>query len=83
MLQVLSMAALRQGMQPAPDTQDAAAASSLKRNQDWNPASDPETWDLIHRDEEGAGPEDPYLKAYKDTLIITIKGIASGMQNTG
>lgn len=54
---------------------------------EWNPYAKEETWALLHRDppapEVDDVAKDLWLQAYKDTLIITIKGIAAGMQNTG
>lgn len=50
---------------------------------DWNAYADPETWQLLNRDPENTPDKDLLLQAYKDTLMITIKGIAAGMQNTG
>ena len=47
---------------------------------DYNP-SDPEIVELLSRDP--AGTNNPYVSAIYDTLIITIKGVAAGMQNTG
>ena len=44
---------------------------------------DDETVALLNRDPESQPDKDLLLQAYKDTLIITIKGIAAGMQNTG
>lgn len=43
--------------------------------------SDPEVRALLSRDR--AHLDDPYKAAIVDTLIITMKGVAAGMQNTG
>eukprot|EP00892_Ulva_mutabilis_P004795 jgi/Ulvmu1/2688/UM014_0144.1 len=50
---------------------------------EWNAYADAETWALLNRDPESNPDKDLLLQAFKDTLIITIKGIAAGMQNTG
>ncbi len=42
---------------------------------------DPEVRALLSRDR--AHLDDPYKAAVSDTLIITMKGCAAGMQNTG
>lgn len=87
MLQVLTLAGIR--------TREAAAASapatptkekSLQATKEFDWAkSNPEIWALLNRDtDDGQGTDkDMKLQAYKDTLIITIKGISAGMQNTG
>lgn len=51
---------------------------------DYNP-QDPEVLDLLSRDPRAArvGPKTAFKAAMDDCLIITIKGISSGMQNTG
>ena len=36
---------------------------------------------LLSRD--SASPKEPYKAAIEDTMIITMKGISAGMQNTG
>eukprot|EP00798_Chlamydomonas_sp_ICE-L_P012452 gene12452-15657_t len=48
-----------------------------------NVITDPEILDLLSRDPAKADDLHPYLATMFDALIITIKGIASGMQNTG
>lgn len=50
---------------------------------EFNAYADEETWALLNRDPESNPDKDLLVQAYKDTLIITIKGIAAGMQNTG
>lgn len=95
MLQALCMAEIRQ-MGPGADSKESssgalAAKAALPRNfslssrskLDWNAYADPETWQLLNRDPENVPDKNLLLQAYKDTLIITIKGIAAGMQNTG
>lgn len=47
-----------------------------------NEYADEETWALLNRTPDEVAP-DLLTQAFKDTLIITIKGIAAGMQNTG
>lgn len=69
-LQALAMAAIRQ---QSADGVAAAASSEASTHSDVNANS--ETWALLNREPE-AVPN-------KDLLIITIKGIAAGMQNTG
>ncbi|PNW72303.1 hypothetical protein CHLRE_16g673852v5 [Chlamydomonas reinhardtii] len=51
---------------------------------EYNP-SDPEIIDLLSRDphKKGEGAQHPFVSAMDDCLMITIKGIAAGMQNTG
>jgi len=49
---------------------------------DYNP-NDPEIIDLLSRDPSKDPHQHPFVAAIYDTLIITIKGIAAGMQNTG
>lgn len=45
---------------------------------------DPEVLDLLSRDPNLAQSDQvPFVRAMNDALIITIKGIAAGMQNTG
>lgn len=43
---------------------------------------DPEVVDLLSRDPRG-DDKHPFQAAMDDCLMITIKGIAAGMQNTG
>ncbi|KAF5835589.1 phosphoenolpyruvate carboxylase [Dunaliella salina] len=45
--------------------------------------SDPEILDLLARDPSKDPSQHPFVSAMYDSLIITIKGIAAGMQNTG
>ena len=47
----------------------------------YNP-SDPEIIDLLSRD-PNKGNKQPFVAAMYDALLITIKGVAAGMQNTG
>jgi hypothetical protein len=61
----------------------SGSISSFRIREQFNPYADPETWALLNRDPENVPDKDMLLQAYKDTLIITIKGIAAGMQNTG
>jgi phosphoenolpyruvate carboxylase len=96
MLQALCMAEIRQ-MGPGTDSKEGSSGAlsakpGLPRNfstasarlrLDWNAYADPETWQLLNRDPENVPDKNLLLQAYKDTLIITIKGIAAGMQNTG
>ena len=56
---------------------------SIAGRMDWNAYADPETWQLLNRDPENTPDKDLLMQAYKDTLMITIKGIAAGMRNTG
>lgn len=49
---------------------------------DYNP-QDPEILDLLSRDPLKDPSQHPYVLAMYDALLITIKGIAAGMQNTG
>jgi len=44
---------------------------------------DPEIMDLLARDPAKDPLQHPFVAASSDSLIITIKGIAAGMQNTG
>lgn len=60
-----------------------SARKSYAGRLDWNAYADPETWQLLNREPENTPDKDLLLQAYKDTLMITIKGIAAGMQNTG
>jgi phosphoenolpyruvate carboxylase len=85
-LQVLSMASIR-GL--GPNTSTPTHSKSALRTQrsfkpdSWNAYADPDTLNLLNRDPENMPDKDLLLQAYHDTLIITIKGIAAGMQNTG
>ena len=47
----------------------------------YNP-TDPEIIDLLSRD-PNKGNKQPFVAAMYDALLITIKGVAAGMQNTG
>ncbi|MEW5318243.1 MAG: hypothetical protein WDW38_009481 [Sanguina aurantia] len=49
---------------------------------DYRP-SDPETLDLLSRDPSKDPSQHPFISATDDCLMITIKGVAAGMQNTG
>lgn len=96
-LQALVMKAIRQMPEPADGAppqerserrvSSQLSLSSLKNQEsgrlDWNAYADAETWNLLNRDPESNPNKDLLLQAFKDTLIITIKGIAAGMQNTG
>ena len=89
MLQALSMEAIRELSRTEtavePNAMPLRASIDRRRTstQDWNPHSNPDTMGLLNRDPENVPNKDLLLQAYKDTLIITIKGIAAGMQNTG
>ena len=39
--------------------------------------------DLLSRDPRKDANQHPFVSAVYDSLLITIKGIAAGMQNTG
>ena len=45
--------------------------------------SNPEIIDLLRRDISAGDQKHPFQAALDDCLLITIKGIAAGMQNTG
>jgi len=45
--------------------------------------SDPEIIDLLSRDPAKDPMQHPFMAATYDSLLITIKGVAAGMQNTG
>lgn len=45
--------------------------------------SDPEILDLLSRDPSKDVSVEPFVQAMYDALLITIKGVAAGMQNTG
>lgn len=49
---------------------------------EYSPA-DPEIIDLLSRDPHKDPMQHPFVAATYDSLVITIKGIAAGMQNTG
>ncbi len=49
---------------------------------EYNP-TDPEILDLLSRDPAKDPAQHPFVSATYDSLIITIKGVAAGMQNTG
>ena len=92
MLQALWMAEIRE-MGPSEEANNnsgllkSPGSMSTRRSYpgrlDWNAYADPETWQLLNRDPENTPDKDLLMQAYKDTLMITIKGIAAGMQNTG
>lgn len=67
----------------ANSSNNMSTRKSIPGRLDWNAYADDETWDLLNRDPENTPDKDLLLQAYKDTLMITIKGIAAGMQNTG
>lgn len=95
-LQALAMASIREqqangvrasmdvpsGMSPS-GSRSLLSSGSLKALNQFNVYEDPETWALLNRDPETVPNKDLLMQAFKDTLIITIKGIAAGMQNTG
>ena len=70
-LQCLCLRALREV-----EEKGAAAVGS------YNP-SDPEIIDLLSRDPFKDPNQQPFVAAMYDALLITIKGVAAGMQNTG
>jgi phosphoenolpyruvate carboxylase len=89
-LQAQCMADIRD--MPSPENENNNGNSGLLKSGsrrsypgklDWNAYADPETWNLLNREPENLPDKDLLLQAYKDTLMITIKGIAAGMQNTG
>ena len=59
---------------------DYAADGSRGQNQSFKPSSD-EVLQLLQLSGDQDRP--PYLAAVEDAVTITMKGIASGMQNTG
>ena len=74
-LQVLCLKALR-----ALEAADAAGEGAATPREPYVP-SDPAVVGMLARD-PGAD-KDPYRAAVEDTVIITMKGISAGMQNTG
>ena len=48
----------------------------------YNP-TDPEIVDLLSRDPHKSAGQNPFVAAMYDALLITIKGVAAGVQNTG
>eukprot|EP01025_Chloroclados_australasicus_P061128 TRINITY_DN7970_c0_g1_i1.p1 TRINITY_DN7970_c0_g1~~TRINITY_DN7970_c0_g1_i1.p1 ORF type:complete len:147 (+),score=18.28 TRINITY_DN7970_c0_g1_i1:168-608(+) len=54
-----------------------------RTNFEKNVYANPETWNLLNRDPEQVQDKNLLEQAYRETLWITIKGIAAGMQNTG
>lgn len=86
MLQASVMAKVRGLSHTAEQQRRSGSRSDLREGGalEWNPYANEETWELLHRDPPVDGStKDLLLQAYTDTLIITIKGIAAGMQNTG
>ncbi|KAG1677399.1 hypothetical protein FOA52_010779 [Chlamydomonas sp. UWO 241] len=71
-LQCLCLSALREVQEKGTDSMAAT----------YNP-TDPEILDLLSRDPSGGGAQGPFVQAMYDALLITIKGVAAGMQNTG
>lgn len=91
MLQALIMSKVRDVADtPGADGKARRIASQLSLDRaaadvDGNPYAEKETWDLLNRDPDidNDNAQMMTLQAFEDTLIITIKGIAAGMQNTG
>eukprot|EP00798_Chlamydomonas_sp_ICE-L_P009929 gene9929-7799_t len=57
--------------------------SSRDQSQVTYDPKDPEVLDLLSRDPNPDKSQHPFVSAMNDSLIITIKGVAAGMQNTG
>lgn len=59
------------------------SGGSIRIREQFNVYADSETLAMLNRDPENMPNKDLLMQAFKDMLIITIKGIAAGMQNTG
>jgi hypothetical protein len=65
------------------ESRGLGSSGSMRIREHFNVYADSETLALLNRDAENSPNKDLLMQAFKDMLIITIKGIAAGMQNTG